>query len=168
MAASCYSNRMNELLILSGITAGAWIGLLVLRVPSSIAFLSLLIGQLLANEASINVYTFIASVTKVSQLQYVQVALLLLPLLLTVLFLRGRVAKSKLVIEAVPIVMVVALTILLVSPLVPQLNTLLTTATGNRLDAYKSIIVIAASVSGLLSAWLSYPKAAHHDKKHHK
>ena len=159
---------MNELLILGGLTAGAWLGLLMLRVPSSIAFLSLLIGQLLSNEASLDVYNFVGSVTQVSDLRLVQIVLLLLPLLLTILFLRGRVPKSKMVIEAVPVLLVVALAVLLVSPLVPQLGALLETATNNRLDAYRSIIVIAASISGLLSAWLSYPKAAKdHGKKHH-
>lgn len=157
---------MNELLILGGITAVGWIGLLLLRVPSSIAFLSLLIGQLLANEASEDVYTFIASLIRVSEFRYVQIGLLLLPLLLTILFLRGRVTKSKMMIEAVPVLLLIALTILLIGPLLPQLNSLLEMATDGKLEAYKSIIVIAASVSGLLSAWLSYPKAAH--KEHHK
>lgn len=158
---------MNELLILGGLTAGAWLALLLLRVPSSILFLSLLIGQLLANEASLEVYDFIGSITQVTDLRLVQTMLLLLPLLLTILFLRGRVAKSKLFIEAVPVLLVVALAILLVSPLVQQLKSMLEAATGGQLDAYTSIIVIAASISGLLSAWLSYPKAAHKDKKKH-
>lgn len=157
---------MNELLILGVVIVVAWFGLLLLRVPSSIAFLALLIGQLLANEASVEVYNFIGSVTKVSDLRLVQIGLLVLPLLLTLLFLRGRVPKSKMIIEAVPVLMVVALSAILISPLQPQLKSLLEMASNDRLDAYKSIIVIAASVSGLLSAWLSYPKAAHSD--HHK
>lgn len=156
---------MNELLILSGITAVIWIGLLMLRVPSSIAFLSLLIGQLLSNEAGVEVYNFIAAMTHVTELRFVQVTLLLLPLLLTILFLKGRVAKSKLFIEALPGLFVVALAILLISPLIPELNTILETATRNSLDTYRSMIIIAASVSGLLSAWLSYPGSAHHGKK---
>lgn len=158
---------MNELLILGGITAAGWIGLLLLRVPSSIAFLSLLIGQLLANQASSDVYSFIASLIKIPDVRYVQIALTVLPLLLTMLFLRGRVSKAKLPIEALPVLFVVALTILLLSPLVPELNALLEMATDDKLEAYKSIIVIAASVSGLLSAWLSYPKPAHKDHKKH-
>jgi hypothetical protein len=155
---------MNETLILGGIVVALWLGLLFLRVPSSIAFLSLLIGQLLSNEASADVYSFVGTVTHVSQLQYIQLALLLLPLLLTVLFLRGRVSKAKIVIEAVPMLLLAALTILLAAPLLSQLDILLDMASKDQVDAYKSIIVVAASVSGLLSAWLSYPKA-HHDKK---
>lgn len=161
---------MNELLILGGITVAVWLALLFLRVPSSIAFLSLLIGQLVATEASTDVYKLISTTLKIADLRYVQAALLILPLLLTVLFLRGRVAKSKLVIEAVPTLFVVAVTILLLSPAIPQLGVLLDIATKDQLDAYKSIVIIAAAVSGLLSAWVSYPRSGgkHHDKKHKK
>lgn len=151
---------MNELLILGGVSVVVWIGLLRLRVPSSIAFLSLLIGQLLANEASTEAYDLVSSVIQVSEVRYVQAALLLLPLLLTIVFLRMRVAKSKLVIEAVPALFVVALTAVLLAPLLPALDNLLDMATRDQLDTYRTIIVIAASVSGLLSAWLSYPKPA--------
>jgi hypothetical protein len=157
---------MNEMLILGGIVAALWLGLLFLRVPSAIAFLSLLIGQLLSTEASGDVYSFVGSVIQVHQLQHVQMALLLLPLLLTILFLRGRVPKSKLFIEAVPTLLLAALAILLLAPLLTQLNILLDMASGDKIQAYKSIIVVAASISGLLSAWLSYPKI--HDKHHKK
>ncbi len=159
---------MNELLILGGITVVCWIGLLLLRVPSSIALLSLLLGQLLANEASADVYSFLGSLFNVGQLSYIQVALLLLPLLLTILFLRHRVPKHKLAIEAFPALLLVALTMLLLEPLLPVLSTLLNIASNDQLGAYKTIVVIAASVSGLLSAWLSYPKAHGHHKEHHK
>ncbi|MGI9027723.1 MAG: hypothetical protein ACR2FM_02675 [Candidatus Saccharimonadales bacterium] len=156
---------MNELLILGGITLAIWLCLLFLRVPSSIAFLSLLIGQLIVTEVSTDVYNAVASTLHIADLRYVQATLLILPLLLTVLFLRGRVAKSKLIIEAIPTLFVAALTVLLLGPAISALGTLLDIATSDRLDAYKSIIVIAASVSGLLSAWFSYPRPAGKEHK---
>lgn len=159
---------MNELLILGGIVVGLWLALLLLRVPSSIAFLSLLIGQLLATEASSDVYEFVSSVTQVSKMQYVQIALLVLPLVLTVLFLHHRVSKAKLLIEAVPVLLLSALTVMLLAPLESSLNQTLEAATNDQADAYKTIIIIAASISGLLSAWLSYPKPVHKDDKHGK
>lgn len=158
---------MNELLILGGITAAAWIGLLLLRVPSSIAFLSLLIGQLLANQASADVYSFISTLTHVSDELYIQIALLVLPLGLTVLFMRGRVTASKRLIEAVPILLVVALTMVLLGPLFEPLGSLIETATNGQSDAYKSMIVVAASVAALLSAWLSYPRPLKDHKDKH-
>ncbi len=159
---------MNELLILGVITLIIWLGLLWLRVPSSIAFLSLLIGQLIATEASADVYGFVGSALKISDPRYIQATLLVLPLLLTILFLRGRVAKSKLPIEAIPTLFVVSLAVLLLGPSIPALSTMLNMATNNQLDAYKSIIIIAASVSGLLSAWFSYPRPPKDHAKKHK
>lgn len=159
---------MNEMLILAGITVVAWLGLLYLRVPSSIAFLSLLIGQLLSKEAGDNVYDFLRAIAQADNSQYFQVALLVLPLLLTILLLRNRVPQGKWVVEAVPTLLVVALTILLLSDLIPQLKTILDTATKDQLASYKSIVVVASSVSALLSAWLSYPKgSSKKSKKHH-
>ncbi len=158
---------MNELLILVAATLFIWLFLLWLRVPSSIAFLSLLIGQLISTEASVDVYNFVASILKISEPFYVQAALLVLPLLLTILLLRHRVPKSKVIIEAVPTLFVVALTVLLLGAAIPALGTVLDIAAHDQLDAYKSIIIIAASVSGLLSAWLSYPRPSKdHGKKH--
>lgn len=159
---------MNPAIILGAIVLVSWVALLWLRVPSSIAFLSLLIGQLVSSEASPDVYSFISSTINVSETQYVQLALLVLPLLLTILLLRNRVPKSKVSIEAIPLLFVVALTVMLIAPLLPVLRDALDTATKGQLDAYKTIIIIAASVSGLISAWMSYPKAHsdEHKKKH--
>ena len=157
---------MNETLILGGIVLLLWLVLMFLRVPSSIAFLSLLIGQLLSTEASADVYDFVGTLTNVSRQEYIEVALLLLPLLLTIFILQGRVAKAKIFIEAIPSLLLAALTILLLSPILSDLNIFANATASNEVNAYRSIIVIAASASGLLSAWLSYPKSPrrHHGK----
>ena len=158
---------MNETLILGGIVVVLWLGLLFLRVPSSIAFLSLLIGQLLSSEASEDVYSFVSTLTNVSKQEYIEATLLLLPLLLTILFLRGTVGKAKIIVEAVPLLFLAALTIMLLAPILSQLDVLLDIASKDKIDAYKSVVVAAASVAALLSAWLSYPRHMH-DKKHGK
>lgn len=156
---------MNETLILGGIVLVLWLVFLLLRVPSSIAFLSLLIGQLLASEASEDVYDFVSSAINVQQQEYVQIALLLLPLLLTVLFLRNRVVKSKMFIEAIPTLLLAALVVILLAPLLEQLNVLISGSLKDQIDNYRGIVIVAASVSGLLSAWLSYPHNAHGKRK---
>lgn len=156
---------MNEMLILGGILAAVWLALMYMRVPSSIAFLSILIGQLLSQEAGANVYDFVTSILQVNEARYLEMALLLLPLLLTVLFLRNRVPQAKLYVEAVPLLLVSALTLSLLGPLIPELNDLMVKATDNQIESYKSIIVVASTVSALLSAWLSYPKIS--TKKKH-
>lgn len=157
---------MNEMLIIGGLVALTWVGLLLLRVPSSIAFLSLLIGQLLSTEASSELYRFATNFIQVPQFRYVQLGLLVLPLIITLILMRNRVSRSKISIEFLPILFVSALAILLIAPLVPALQSVLDIASGDRLPAIKSIVVIAASVSGLLSAWLTYPKAIKASKHH--
>lgn len=155
---------MNETLIVGAILVVAWVGLLLLRVPSSIAFLSLLIGQLLSTEASSDLYEIIAGIVAIPELRYVQIALLLLPLVITIGLMRNRVSKSKRTIELVPSLFVAALTLVLLAPLLMPLQNLLDTVTNDQWTTYKSIIVIAAAASGLVSAYLSYPKPVKVDK----
>lgn len=156
--------------MLAAMAAALWIAILALRVPSFVAFFSLLVGQLLATEASGDVYEFVGSLLNIPEFRYVQVALLFLPLLLTVLFLKGRVPKSKLPIEFIPALFVAATAMSLLYPLVPALQSALDAATEDKTAYYKTIVIGAASVSGLLSAWLTYPKphSDKHAKKHHK
>jgi hypothetical protein len=146
------------------------LAIVYLRVPSFVAFFSLLVGQLLATEASEDVYEFAGSVLNIAEFRYVQVALLLLPFLLTILFLKGRVPKSKLFIEILPAAFVSATAITLLYPLIPELQDALVSATEGRIDDYKTIVISAASISGLVSAWLTYPKHGSSDKhgKKHK
>lgn len=157
------------MLVLGGIVVVSWIVMLVLRVPASIAFLSLLIGQLLVSQAGPDVFSFVSSSANISDVRYVQMAMLLLPLLLTVLILRARVPASKLLFEAVPMLLVVALAVFLLAPLLFPLENLLNTATDGRANSYQSMVAAGASVAGLVSAWLSYPKPANgKHRKYHK
>lgn len=158
---------MDELLVVGAIIAAAWFILVFLRVPAFAAFFSLLVGQMLSAQASTDAYEFIGGVINIPEIRYAQIGLMLLPLLLTILFLRGHVAKSKLGIEIIPSLFVVLVGILLVSPLLPGLERVVYEASQGQIDQYKTIILIAASVSGLLSAWISYPKP-HSDKKKHR
>jgi hypothetical protein len=159
---------MTELLVLGAILAVPWLVLTILRVPSFVAFFSLLIGQLLATEASREVYEFAGSILKIPDVRYVQLALLLLPLVLTVLFLKGRVSKSKRLIEILPSLFVAATAVLLAYPFVWQLDQIMHNVSHGQIESYKTLIIVAASVSGLLSAWLTYPKpqSEKHGKKH--
>jgi hypothetical protein len=149
---------MNESILVGGIVLVAWAILLRLRVPSSVAFLSLLVGQLVSTEAGNDVYELIAGITGVTDSEYIQVGLLLLPLVVTMLLMKGRVGSSKVGIEALPYLFVALLGLVLASALFTPLNSILQIATNDQLDTYRSIIVVAACASGLVSAWLSYPK----------
>jgi hypothetical protein len=159
---------MNEMLILGGLLIGLWALILFLRVPASVAFFSLLVGQLLATEAGNDAYEFVSGVVQVDEIRYVQLALLLLPLILTIIFMRGRVKKSMLAVELVPALFVSAVTLMLAYPLIPELKTIVDTATQDRSQDYRTVLLLAAAVSGIISAWMSYPKPADKHGKHHK
>lgn len=159
---------MNEMLILGGLMIGIWVIILALRVPASVAFFSLLVGQLLSTEAGNDTYDFVTGFLHVDEIRYVQLALLFLPLLLTLLFMRGRVKKSSLAVELVPALFVAVVAIMLAYPLIPELKTIVDSATQDRSQDYRTVILMAAAVSGLISAWLSYPKPAEKHGKHHK
>ena len=102
-----------EMLVLGAIIAGLCMLVLLLRVPSSVAFFSLLVGQLLATEASSDVYDFAASMINVPEARYVQLALLGIPFVLTVLFMKGRAKKSQFIVELVPALFVALVVVLL-------------------------------------------------------
>lgn len=149
---------MNEILIVGGIVLGLWIALVFLRAPSSIAFLSLLIGQLVVAEASDDVYGFASGVVGVVTEEHVKLGLLVLPLAVTLLLMRGRTPSSKVSIDAVPNLFVAALSIVLASTYIAPLNSLLEIATNDQLGAYKGIIVVLTCATGLVSAWMNFPK----------
>lgn len=160
---------MNETLILGGLLIGLWLLILLLRVPSSVAFFSLLVGQLLSTEAGNDAYEFASGMIQINEIRYVQLVLLLLPLVLTIIFMRGRVKKSMLAVELVPALFVSAVTLMLAYPLIPELQTLVDAATQDRSQDYRTVLLMAAAVSGIISAWMSYPKPAEkHGKHHHK
>ncbi len=156
-----------EAMILVGILIGLWVLILVLRVPAFAAFFSVLVGQLLSSEASSDAYGFIAGLAGIDQLEYVQVALLTLPFVLTLIFLKGRAPKSRLAVEFLPALFVASALLILAYPLIPGLRTLVEIGTNGEIARYQTIIIISAAISGLVSAWLSFPKA-HGSKKSKK
>ncbi len=141
--------------------------MLYLRVPVFAVLFSLLVGQVLSLQAGSDVYSFIADLTGLAKLAYVQIALLLLPVVLTVVFLRGRTEKNKLAFELLPAVFTSLTLLLLLYPNLPFMRDILDGATNNQIDGYRSVSLIIASVLGLVSVWISFPKT-HHKGKHDK
>ena len=160
---------MNEMLVLAVIVAGLWTAFVWLRVPAALLFLSLLVGRQLVSEVGIEAHEFVSSVVRVNDPRIVQLTLLLLPVILSLLFLRGKLAKSKMIIEAVPLLFAAATMVLFTAPLIPRLQQLLDSVLDNQTDTYRSLIVVCAAVSILVLTWFSYARGGQ-DKhgKHHK
>lgn len=155
-----------ELIVVMAAAGIIWFAILFLRIPAFAALFSLLIGQMLSSQAGEDAYQFASGLTGIAQYQYVQIALLLLPFILTAYFLKGRTSKSKLAYEAMPALFTSLTLLLLLYPLLPILTTVMDIATNDTLEQYKVLVFIAASVLGLISVWTSVPKA--HADKHEK
>lgn len=156
----------NEFIILVVIVAVIWAGILFLRVPAFAVLFSLLAGQVLSSKGGEDAYRFASEVSGVAQFQYVQVALLVLPVILTAVFLRGRAQKSKLAFEIVPALFASITLLLLLYPLVPVLKSAMDIAFNDQIDRYGSVSLIVAAALGLVSVWISFPKA--NNSKHGK
>jgi hypothetical protein len=128
-------------------------------------FLCLLIGNLLVNYTAVEIYLFLGSIFKDQSSVTTRLVLFLAPLLLTALFLKGSLARSKVLLEILPAVLSGLTAVILLYPILPALQSSLA---GNGIwkviDQYRSFIVIAASVSVLLDVWFLYPRA--HGLKH--
>ena len=137
---------------------GIWIFLLFQRVPAMALFFSLLVGQILSTEISGEVYSIIAGVLNINDYGQVQLGLLLIPVILTILFLRHKVPRSKFLIEAIPMLFVVAAAAIFVYPHVRPIQDVLEEITDHKVETYKNVIITIASLSSLFSAWFSYPQ----------
>lgn len=157
---------MDPSIILAAVCVGIWLLLMWLRVPAVLMFFSLLVGQLLATQISDDAYAWLSSLVRVSEPRYVQLVLLLLPVLLSALFLKGRLPKAKMLMEAIPMLFVVAAGVFFAADFLP--NVLVTLEDSIDTTKYKPLIIICASISSLVSAWFTYPKHDHDKKgKHH-
>jgi len=157
---------MDNAFVLIGIVAAIWIFLVLMQVPATVVFFSILVGQLLAVQLSDETYDLVTQYTSIPDFRYVQVALLLTPVVITILFLRGRVSKSKRLIEAVPLLLAAASITIFIDNYF-AISRSLPTDQSTLLRTYESLVVSAGAVLSLVSAWFSYPKP-HKDKKHKK
>lgn len=133
-----------------------------LRVPAALVFFSLLVGQLLVSQVSEDVYFFINSAAQNIGIEWVKLLLLLLPVILTFLFLKESVSKAKILVEFVPAILTGMVVVLLVYPSIPVLQTALnSTPIWQQIDMYKSLITFTASIACLVTSWMSFSKSRH-------
>lgn len=154
---------MNELLILGALVLVPVSMFGILRVPAIVVFFSVLIGNLLATEASVEAYEFVSGLFNLEQYKYIQLGLFVLPIVLGVLFMRGRVPKSKIVIEVLPHLFATLLAIVLLFPILPELKSFADKTSDGQIDEFATLIIVISAVFAIFSLWKSYPKA---HKKH--
>ncbi len=156
----------NETLILGIIIAALWALVAYWRVPATVLFLSILIGKLFAEELSLDTYEVIGGIFPGLSATTVQAGLLVLPVILTIVFLKGTTPKSNMLFNAIPLFFCLVTLGLFINPYFEVVG---------RLDEQQRIIltdnqsyvVAVAGLITLLNAWLSRGKGlgGRHKKK---
>lgn len=150
--------------------------LMLLRINAALVFLSLCLGDVLvsftANDASSFLTTFsgqhtVTSVTTSNS--NVKIGLLLLPVVLTMIFMIRTVqGGSRLLLNALPAAGVGLLGALLVVPLLPPgaAHNIIVSPLWTDVQKAQALIVGGSAVICLLVLWLQRPKTGHKHRKH--
>lgn len=167
---------MSPELILGVIVLAPVALLMLLRANAALVFLSLCLGdvlvQFIANDASSFLTTFSGqhTVTSVTTSNgNVKIALLLLPVVLTTVFMIRTVhGSSRLLLNALPAAGVGLLGALLIVPLLPPgtAHGIVDSSLWNEVQKAQALIVGSSAFVCLLVLWLQRPKAGHKNKKH--
>ena len=158
---------MTPLVILGALALGPVAILTLLRVNAAFIFLSLCLGDVLVQFVGHDAISVVNGAHSVSS-NYVQLGLLLVPVILTLIFMIRTVKGTWLVLNVLPAIGVGLLTTLLVVPLVsPGLHhNLVASSTWGDLSKAQDLIVSFSALLCLLFLWKQRP----HEKrgKRHK
>lgn len=150
--------------------------LMFLRINATLAFMSLCLGDVLVQFVSPDANQFLALFSAHVPKgvdngdDFIKLILLLLPLVLTAIFMIRTVhGNARLLLNLLPAAGVGLLGALLVTPLLPSdlSQHIIGSSTWNQLLRLQDLIVGASALSCLLVLWLQRPKAGH-SKKHGK
>ncbi len=156
---------MNELLTLGIVPAILWALLVFLRVRGVAFILSILVGKLLSEELYGNVSSALSGFINLTDTRQLQLALLLLPVALTIILTRSKTPKSKVVVNAVVLLFGSASLILLALPYT-DLSAKLSDTGRDIINSYQSYVLCASGAVALFFTWL--PDLKHADKHKHK
>lgn len=143
------------------------------RVNAGVIFLALCAGsvlsQFVADDTTQLASSFFARTNQDVLTSAVHIVLLLLPAVLTLLFMRNSMTGTKILMNLVPAAAAGLLTALLVVPLLPPGTRYGITGseTWSTLQQFQTVIIGAGAFVSLLMLWSSKPKHDKH-KKHHK
>jgi hypothetical protein len=167
---------MDSNIILIALLAAPVLLLMILRINAAMVFLSLCLGSVLVQFVGPDAATIISSTSAHSytapppSLLYVNLALLLLPVVLTTLIMiRSIKGHGRLVLNLLPAAGVGALVALLAVPLMsPGLTGSIThLPLWNELENLQTLIISVSTLLALLFLWMQRPKASHDDKHGH-
>ncbi len=158
-------------IIIGAVVALITVILLVLRTNSGVVFFSVCAGSVLASQIGDEASLLSSTVIKDGDLNksIVSIILIILPAILSAIFLRGSVKGGKFIFNLIPSIATGGLLVLLIVPLLPA-NTssqILTSDIWGKLQQYQPIILSVGVVSSIVL--LCFTQNRHKkDKKHKK
>lgn len=169
---------MTPTIILGAIVLVPLVLLMLLRINAALVFLSLCLGDVLIQFVASDTNSFVALLQSSSATKSVptdnttiKLILLLLPVVLTALFMIKTVKGAKLLLNILPALGVGLLGALLVVPLLgPGLgHQIITSSLWLQATRAQNLIVGSSALVCLLALWLQRPKSGGGDKhgKHH-
>ena len=168
---------MTPTIILGAIVTVPVLLLMLLRSNAALVFLSLCLGDVLVQFVADDASSFVSLVHS-SPLTHsvptdnntIRLALLLLPVILTMLFMIKTVRGAKLVFNLLPAVGVGLLGALLIVPLLgPGLShNILVSPLWTQLTRAQNLIVGSSALICLLFLWLQRPRSGGNEEKHGK
>jgi hypothetical protein len=146
---------MAYLILLLGLTLVPFVAITVLRVNGAVAFMSLALGSVLVTYASDDVLAILGSLSvgnSHDKTQWIKLALLLLPFLLTIIFARKTVKGSKQALNLLPALSAGLLCALLAVPLLPAAmqKQVHAQAMWHQLDNLQTAVILGGTVLSLL------------------
>lgn len=166
---------MDPLIILIALLAAPVVIIMVLRINAAQIFLSLCLGNVLVQFIGQDAGTILASASArapgISDSQsYINLALLLLPVVLTMLIMVHSVkGKAKLAYNFLPALGVGLLLTLLSVPLLSAglTGSITNLALWRELENLQALILSVSTLLCLLFLWMQRPKTVKDDAKHH-
>lgn len=162
---------MNPLIVMAIIVAVPTLAITLFRVKAALVFMALCTGSVLSllvgDAAQDMVQTFSSSYNTTTE-SFILLALLLAPVLLTLLFLNRTVSGSKLLINIFPAFLTGVTALFLVVPLLPDGTKvgIYNTATWDQLVQYQAILIGVAVSFSLGQLWAGGNSARHKKSKH--
>lgn len=164
---------MNPLILMGAIVGIPVVLVSLFRAKAALVFMALCAGSVLSTFVSDSaldmVQTFVKSYSSTTG-AIILIGMLVLPALLTILFLRGTVSGAKWLLNLFPAVLTGLMTLYLVVPLLPPGtgNAITGTTIWDQLVQYQAIVVSIAVGMSVVQLWAGSRSARRKKSKHGK
>lgn len=168
-----YTGVVNPLILMALIVAAPTILIVLTRTKAALVFMALCVGSVLTTfvgDTALDMVQLFTRSYSQTTLAGVKLGLLILPALLTMLFLSRMVAGSKMIMNLLPALLTGIVTLYLVVPVLPDgvSGSIMANSVWTELVQYQSILVGATSLISLGQLWASGASARHGKKGKHK